>query len=191
MFKTAGLALAIVCFPHIQNNIDSDEHLRSKIAENILIINPSVGHKEANRYASYVYTWSKIKNINPDVVLGIIQVESRFKHTAVGQISNDFGPMQVNEYWLKKLNITKKDLLTVEKGIMMGVTILDLKRRERVTGGCWWSIYNARNIEKRHKYEMRINKVVARLGVWFDCAGVKSNDPANFLTWEARNLLLS
>lgn len=179
--------LFLVCFPHF-NFHQQDEQHRLKIAENIKLIHPSVDWKEASSYANYVYKWSKTYDINPDLVIGIIEVESGFKHTAVGKITHDFGPMQVNEYWLKKLNITRASLMTVDNGIKIGVSLLALKRQERIVDGCWWSIYNARNTEKRRKYEMRVNRVVARLGLWFDCTGVKPMDPANFISWEARNL---
>jgi soluble lytic murein transglycosylase-like protein len=72
-----------------------------------------------------VYTVSKQYNMNPTLVLGIIQVESNFNPSAVSS-RGAYGLMQINhQVWKNELLIDKKKIFEIDYNIHLGLNILN------------------------------------------------------------------
>ena len=78
---------------------------------------------EAEAIARWVYIYSKRFNLSPELVLGVIAVESRFDHFAVSNVGA-IGLMQVMPFWKKELGSTSDNLLEIETNIRYGCAIL-------------------------------------------------------------------
>jgi len=80
------------------------------------------GH-EAKTIAKWVYFYSIRFNLSPELILGLIAVESRFDHFAVSNVGAR-GLMQVMPFWKKELGSTKDNLFEIETNIRYGSAIL-------------------------------------------------------------------
>jgi len=80
------------------------------------------GH-EAKTIAKWVYFYSIRFNLSPELMLGLIAVESRFDHFAVSNVGAR-GLMQVMPFWKKELGSTKDNLFEIETNIRYGSAIL-------------------------------------------------------------------
>lgn len=78
---------------------------------------------EAEVIASWVYHYSKRFNLSPELILGVIAVESRFDHFAVSNVGA-VGLMQVMPFWKEQLGSKDDNLLNVETNIRYGCAIL-------------------------------------------------------------------
>jgi len=78
---------------------------------------------EAEAIARWVYVYSKRSNLSPELVLGVIAVESRFDHFAVSNVGA-IGLMQVMPFWKDELGQQKDNLLEIETNIRYGCAIL-------------------------------------------------------------------
>lgn len=78
---------------------------------------------EAEAIARWVYIYSKRFNISPELVLGVISVESRFDHFAVSNVGA-IGLMQVMPFWKQELGRSEDNLLEIETNIRYGCAIL-------------------------------------------------------------------
>lgn len=61
--------------------------------------------------------------IEPELVLAVIEVESRFDEFAIS-VSGARGLMQVMPFWLEEIGISDKNLFKVRTNLRMGCTIL-------------------------------------------------------------------
>lgn len=78
---------------------------------------------EAEAIARWVYIYSKRFNLSPELVLGVISVESRFDHFAVSNVGA-IGLMQVMPFWKQELGRSEDNLLEIETNIRYGCAIL-------------------------------------------------------------------
>jgi hypothetical protein len=78
---------------------------------------------EAETIAHWVYINSKRFNLSPELVLGLIAVESRFDHFAVSNVGA-VGLMQVMPFWKKELGSASDNLLKIETNTRYGCAIL-------------------------------------------------------------------
>jgi len=78
---------------------------------------------EAETIAHWVYVNSKRFNLSPELVLGVIAVESRFDHFAISH-AGAVGLMQVMPFWKKELGSTSDNLLQIETNVRYGCAIL-------------------------------------------------------------------
>ena len=78
---------------------------------------------EAKTIAKWVYFYSIRFNLSPELMLGLIAVESRFDHFAVSNVGAR-GLMQVMPFWKKELGSTKDNLFEIETNIRYGSAIL-------------------------------------------------------------------
>ena len=62
-------------------------------------------------------------DIEPELVLAVIEVESRFDEFAIS-VSGARGLMQVMPFWLEEIGISDKNLFKVRTNLRMGCTIL-------------------------------------------------------------------
>ena len=69
-------------------------------------------HYEANR-----------SNLEPELVLAVIEVESHFNQFAIS-VSGARGLMQVMPFWLDEIQLSDKNLFKIKTNIRMGCTIL-------------------------------------------------------------------
>lgn len=147
---------------------------------------PRLSLERAREYAKVVYENAVKFDLSPVLMVAIIRVESNFRH-AVTSVTRDHGPMQVNEYWVRRLGIKPEYLRTVVGGIEWGSQILMWAREEASRDKCWWSIYNTKDVQKRRKYEVRVERVIATMGLRFECSGVKRLERFDLASWRARN----
>jgi len=62
-------------------------------------------------------------NLEPELVLAVIEVESRFDEYAIS-VSGARGLMQVMPFWLDEINLSDKNLFRIPTNLRMGCTIL-------------------------------------------------------------------
>jgi len=62
-------------------------------------------------------------NLEPELVLAVIEVESNFDRFAIS-VSGARGLMQVMPFWLDEINLSDKNLFKVRTNLRMGCTIL-------------------------------------------------------------------
>ena len=62
-------------------------------------------------------------NLAPELVLALIEVESRFDQFAIS-VSGARGLMQIMPFWLEEIGISDKNLFRVRTNLRMGCTIL-------------------------------------------------------------------
>jgi soluble lytic murein transglycosylase-like protein len=66
---------------------------------------------------------AKRANLEPELVLAVVEVESRFDRFAIS-ISGARGLMQVMPFWLDEINLSDKNLFKIRTNLRMGCTIL-------------------------------------------------------------------
>jgi len=79
--------------------------------------------KEAQSIAHWVYFYSVRFEISPELLLGLIAVESQFDHFAVSNVGAR-GLMQVMPFWKKELGSESDNLFEIETNIRYGTAIL-------------------------------------------------------------------
>ncbi|TLS69143.1 lytic transglycosylase domain-containing protein [Mariprofundus erugo] len=88
------------------------------------VISPWVSdEQEAESIARWVYIYSKKSRLSPELILGVIAVESQFDHFAVSNVGA-VGLMQVMPFWKKELGQPQDNLLKVETNIRYGCAII-------------------------------------------------------------------
>lgn len=70
-----------------------------------------------------VHYEAKRVNLAPELVLALIEVESRFDKFAIS-ISGALGLMQIMPFWLDEIGISDKNLFKIRTNLRMGCTIL-------------------------------------------------------------------
>jgi len=70
-----------------------------------------------------VHREAKRSNLEPEIVLALIEVESHFDQFAIS-VSGARGIMQIMPFWLKELNMQDQNLFQLKTNIRMGCTIL-------------------------------------------------------------------
>ncbi len=78
---------------------------------------------EAETIARWVYVYSKKSSLSPELILGVIAVESQFDHFAVSNVGA-IGLMQVMPFWKKELGKPDDNLLSIETNVRYGCAIL-------------------------------------------------------------------
>ncbi|MDQ6956578.1 MAG: lytic transglycosylase domain-containing protein [Mariprofundaceae bacterium] len=79
--------------------------------------------QEAQSIARWVYFYSVRFELSPELMLGLISVESRFDHFAVSNVGAR-GLMQVMPFWKKELGSESDNLFEIETNIRYGSAIL-------------------------------------------------------------------
>ncbi|MDQ6954723.1 MAG: lytic transglycosylase domain-containing protein [Mariprofundaceae bacterium] len=79
--------------------------------------------QEAQNIARWVYFYSVRFEISPELMLGLISVESRFDHFAISSVGAR-GLMQVMPFWKKELGSESDNLFEIETNIRYGTAIL-------------------------------------------------------------------
>jgi len=78
---------------------------------------------EASMIARWVYIYSIRFNLNPELILGIIAVESQFDHFAISNVGAR-GLMQVMPFWKDELGLPSDNLFEIEANIRYGCAII-------------------------------------------------------------------
>jgi len=78
---------------------------------------------EANMIARWVYIYSVRFDLNPELILGVIAVESQFDHFALSSVGAR-GLMQVMPFWKNELGMPTDNLLEIETNIRYGCAII-------------------------------------------------------------------
>ena len=104
---------------------------------------------------------SRRVDIEPELVLAVIEVESRFDEFAIS-VSGARGLMQVMPFWLDEIGISDKNLFKIRTNLRMGCTILryymdmepnDLGRAlARYNGSLGRTVYPNKVITALHKH---------------------------------------
>ncbi len=107
-----------------------------------------------------VHYEAKRVDIAPELVLAVIEVESRFDEFAIS-VSGARGLMQVMPFWLNEIGISDKNLFKIRTNLRMGCTILryyidmepnDLGRAlARYNGSLGKTVYPNKVISALHK----------------------------------------
>ncbi len=88
---------------------------------------------EAEAIARWVHLYSVRFELSPELVLGLISVESNFDHFAVSNVGAR-GLMQVMPFWKKELGSPSDNLFEIETNIRYGCAIIRhyIKRYKRI-----------------------------------------------------------
>ena len=88
---------------------------------------------EAEAIARWVYLYSVRFELSPELILGLISVESNFDHFAVSNVGAR-GLMQVMPFWKKELGSPSDNLFEIETNIRYGCAIVRhyIKRYKRI-----------------------------------------------------------
>lgn len=82
-----------------------------------------------------IHFYARKANLNPDVVLALIQIESAFNHFAISRVGAQ-GLMQVMPFWKKEIGRTSDNLTDIETNLSYGTRILQYYlKREKNRGG--------------------------------------------------------
>jgi soluble lytic murein transglycosylase-like protein len=79
--------------------------------------------EEAGNIARWVYVYSIRFDISPELLLGLMAVESRFDHFAISSVGAR-GLMQVMPFWKKEIGQPSDNLFEIETNIRYGSAIL-------------------------------------------------------------------
>jgi len=88
---------------------------------------------EAEAIARWVHLYSVRFELSPELVLGLISVESNFDHFAISSVGAR-GLMQVMPFWKKELGSPSDNLFKIETNIRYGCAIIRhyIKRYKRI-----------------------------------------------------------
>lgn len=88
---------------------------------------------EAEAIARWVHLYSVRFELSPELILGLISVESNFDHFAVSNVGAR-GLMQVMPFWKKELGSSSDNLFEIETNIRYGCAIVRhyIKRYKRI-----------------------------------------------------------
>ena len=87
--------------------------------------------KERDQILHYVHCEARRVDIPPELVLAVIDVESRFDRYAVSS-AGAVGLMQVMPFWPRELGMSNEQLIRIPENLRMGTTILGYYlRKER------------------------------------------------------------
>ena len=114
---------------------DRDDILKRDIELYIKIAHPKVSKLVANAIAKYAVEFGRKYHISPELVVGIIKVESNFDPMAVGPRTksgeNARGLMQVMPEWVPKLELKSKyDFHDIDTAIESGVRVFKIHLEE-------------------------------------------------------------
>lgn len=79
--------------------------------------------KERITILKTIHYEAKRANLEPELVLAVIEVESNFDRFAIS-VSGARGLMQVMPFWLDEINLSDKNLFKIRTNLRMGCTIL-------------------------------------------------------------------
>ena len=80
-------------------------------------------HRERVEILKAVHQEAKRTNLHPELVLAVIDIESRFDRFAISR-SGAQGLMQVMPFWLKEIGHPNDNLIDLQTNLRMGCTIL-------------------------------------------------------------------
>ncbi len=117
--------------------------------------------REAETIARWVYVYSVRFNLSPELILGVIAVESQFDHFAVSNVGA-VGLMQVMPFWKKKIGSPDDNLLDVETNIRYGCAIIRhyLDRYKRLDRAL--AAYNGSLKDPRKRYASKVFAAMKR-----------------------------
>jgi len=109
----------------------------------------------AQDMARWVYIYGERFDLSPELLLGVISVESHFDHFAISKVGAR-GLMQVMPFWKKKLGSEGDNLFNIETNIRYGSAILRmyLDRYGKISSAL--AAYNGSL--GRHKYPQKVFK---------------------------------
>jgi soluble lytic murein transglycosylase-like protein len=147
----------------LRKNISQIENnLESKIVLYIMQKNHKVSENDAHQIARSTIKYSIRKNIDPVIVLAIMNQESTFNQLAVSR-SGDISVAQINlKVWgkyFKKQNKfkNKKDIIkNIDLSIDLMTDILRINQKNKKNDIHWFALYHSKT--KKHKNEY-IHKV--------------------------------
>jgi soluble lytic murein transglycosylase-like protein len=81
------------------------------------------GAQERGDLLNHIHYEAKRANLPPELVLAVIDVESRFNSWAISNVGAQ-GLMQIMPFWLKEIGRPRDNLFDVRTNLRMGCTIL-------------------------------------------------------------------
>ena len=114
----------------LKNAIDSDAGFEDRFDAEVWLLDmsnrlePYIGDPESRlKLLKNVHYEAKRANLAPELVMALIEVESRFDRFAIST-SGALGLMQIMPFWLDEIGISDKNLFKVRTNLRMGCTIL-------------------------------------------------------------------
>lgn len=107
-------------------------------------------------------------DISPFLLVGILKVESDMG-TVTASRTSDYGPMQINSWWLPRLRLTRREVERPRMAMLVAAKILNYSRIQYGTQKCWWSSYNSHTPRHRRVYERYVFKALGKMGFEANC----------------------
>ena len=151
----------------LKEAIESDSGFEDRFAAQVWLLDMSrrlemfIGNPKARiELLKLIHYEARRVGIEPELVLAVIEVESRFDEFAIS-VSGARGLMQIMPFWLNEIGISDQNLFKIRTNLRMGCTILryyidmephDLGRAlARYNGSLGKTIYPNKVINALHK----------------------------------------
>lgn len=103
-----------------------------------------------------IHREAKLAGLFPELVLAVIEIESRFDHFAISR-SGAQGLMQVMPFWLKEIGHPNDNLMDIRTNLRMGCTILKYymdMEKDNLRGAL--ARYNGSYSDVKHTYSTKV-----------------------------------
>lgn len=144
----------------IENNFEY------KIIHYIQHKNPKISKQDAVQIAKSTIKYSIKKNLDPVIVLAIMNQESTFNQLAVSK-SGDISVAQINlKVWgryFKKQNKfkNKKDIIqNIDLSIDLMTDILKINQKNKKSDCHWFALYHSKTKKHKNKYAQKIKPLM-------------------------------
>jgi hypothetical protein len=107
--------------------------IKNAIKEYILTHYPNRCEIKSSEIAHHIVEiCEKYEDINVDIIVAIMEVESQFNPAAINKRSKAMGLMQVMPFWAKDFNMkSKNELMKIDKNIEAGVKVYQIFLEEQ------------------------------------------------------------
>lgn len=173
LITTLLLSLSLNAIPVNMKDSDWAYIEQTKIEKMINVVEPTLEKKNANKIAKLIHYTSKRYNIDPKIIVSIIDTESDFRHHKVSS-TGDLSLVQINpKVWnaeFKRLGLGELDIQQLKKSeryalIKMGQILNDLKTKYAHKDEKWFARYHSRTKKFKttyaNKVELRMRKIAS------------------------------
>ncbi len=167
------MSLSLNAVPVNMNASDWAHVEKNRIEKMINVVEPALEKENANKIAKLIHYTSKRYNIDPKIIVSIIDTESDFRHHKVSS-TGDLSLVQINpKVWnaeFKRLGLGELDIQQLKKSepyalIKMGQILNDLKTKYAHKDERWFARYHSRTKKFKttyaNKVELRMRKIAS------------------------------
>ncbi|MCK6595922.1 MAG: transglycosylase SLT domain-containing protein [Bacteriovoracaceae bacterium] len=167
------LSFSINAIPAHMTNSDWSIVDNKRIQKMIETVEPSFEAQEVKKIADLIQYTSRRYNIDPKIIVSIIDTESDFRHHKVSS-TGDISLVQINpKVWkeeFKRLGLGELDIQELKRSeryalIKMGQILVDLKTKYAHKDEIWYARYHSKtkSLKKTYanKLDLRMRKIAS------------------------------